>query len=190
MTLPELTAATTIAALTLGVSVPALGTALRSWKLDGAARDLALEMQRTRMEAVARGAYAGILFQRDASGGHWRLYLDGGTRGIRSADIASGVDTPLGLTGELAARYPGVRLGIEAPPPIPRVPPATGTLTSGDDPIAFSGSDIFSAAPTGETSGGTIYLTDGRDMRAVVVFGPTGRIRVWRYDGEARRWAQ
>jgi hypothetical protein len=142
------------------------------------------------MEAVARGAYAGILFRRDASGGHWRLYLDGGDRGIRSAEISSGADTPLGPASEMAARYPGVRLGIEAPAPIPRIPPSAGILTSGDDPIAFSGSDIFSASPTGETSGGTLYLTDGQDMRAVVAFGPTGRIRIWRYDGEARRWAQ
>ncbi len=190
MTLPELAAAITIAALGLGVSVPALGTALRSWKLDGAARGLALEMQRTRMEAVARGVYAGILFQRDASGGRWRLYQDGGGRGIRSAEIASGIDSPLGPTAELAASYPGIRLGIDAPPPIPRIPPSTGTLMPGGDPIAFSGSDIFSASPTGETSGGTLYLTDGRDMRAVVAFGPTGRIRIWKYDGEARRWAQ
>lgn len=188
MTLPEMLAALTIAALGAGVAVPGVGGMLRSWKLAGAARDLSVEMHRARMEAVSRAAYVGIRFERNPAGGAWRLYLDGGSRGIHSAEIASGVDAPLTGIFDLASRYPGVRIGIASGGPIPRIPPAAGTLSPTDDPIALGGSDIYSSAPSGETSTGTLYLTDGTDMRAVVAYGPTGRLRVWRYEGRTGAW--
>ncbi len=185
MTLPDLIAASTIAVLAVGVSAPALGSALRDRRLDAAARHAAFQMLRARAEAVSRGAYVGIRFERR---GAWRLYLDGGARGILSSEIASGVDAPLGPSIELAADHPGIRFGIGGAAPVPRVPPAAGTLAPGADPIAFGGSDIFSASPTGETSGGSLYLTDGTDMRAIVVYGATGRQRLWSYDAATRRW--
>ena len=190
MTAPELLAALTLVSLSCSVTLPALSASMRFWKLDAAARDVLMQMHRTRMEAVTRGIYVGILFKRETSGDTWRMYLDSGTQGIRSAEIAAGTDAPLGMTQPLTGRYTGLRFGIPlaAPPGVPRIPPAGGMLTAGDDPIAFGGSDIFSASPTGETSAGTVYITDGRDMRAVVAYGPTGRLRVWRYDGDDRRW--
>ena len=190
MTIPELAAALTIAALAAGTTVPAISSALRSWKLTAAARDLSVELGRARMEAVGRSEYVGIRFERSTAGDRWRLYRDGGTRGIRSAEIDAGVDEPLSRPYDLAARHPGIRLGIAGPGALPRIPPSAGTLSASDDPIAFGGSDIFSASPTGETSAGTLYLTDGRDMRAIVVYGPTGRLRIWRFDGDSRQWRQ
>jgi len=189
MTFPETMATLTIAALGMGVTVPSVGGMLRSWKLNGAARDMAVEMHRARMEAVDHSVYVGILYESAPAGDRWRLYLDGGTRGIHAAEIAAGIDTPLGESFDLAARYPGVRFGI-GNATVPRIPPATGSLAPGDDPIAFGSTDIFSAAPTGETSSGAIYLTDGRDLRGVVVFGATGRVRVWSYDAARGGWRQ
>ncbi|HEY3175006.1 MAG TPA: GspH/FimT family protein [Candidatus Polarisedimenticolia bacterium] len=180
-------AALTIAALGMGVAVPSISTMLSSWKLTCAARDLATELQRTRMEALARGANVGIQFENTLRGDRWRLYLDGGSRGIHAAEIAAGIDTPLSMTFDLSSRYPGVRFGV-ARAGAPRIPPATGSLAPTDDPIALGGSDIFSASPTGESSSGTLYLTDGGSMRAVTVFGATGRIRIWRYDGRSGQW--
>ena len=190
MTLPETLAALTIAAMGMGVAVPSVGTMLKSWKLTCAARDMAVEMHRARMEAVGQSAYVGILYQRAASGDCWRLYRDGGSPGIHAAEIAAGVDTPLGESFDLAARYPGVRFGIGGTGAVQRIPPSTGTLSPGDDPIAMGNSDIFSAAPTGETSSGTIYLTDGGNMRGVVVYGATGRVRIWSFDESSGRWRQ
>jgi len=190
MTFPDLAAALTIAILAAGTTVPAISSALRSWKLTAAARDLSVEIGRARMEAVGRAQYVGIRFERSSSGDRWRLYRDGGARGIHSSEIAAGVDQPLSRAYDLAARHPGVRIGISGPGAVPRIPPSGGTLTATDDPIAFGSSDIFSAAPTGETSSGTLYLTDGRDMRAIVVYGPTGRQRIWRYDSDSRQWNQ
>ena len=190
MTLPEALAALTIMALGTGVAVPSMSTMLKSWKLTAAARDMAVEMQRARAEAIEKGDYVGILYERNAPGDRWRLYQDGGTRGIHAAEIASGIDTPLGATFDLAARYPGVRFGIADGGPVPRIPPASGTMISSDHPIAFGSSDIYSASPTGETSSGSLDITDGGDMRAVVVFGATGRIRVWSFERSTGRWRQ
>lgn len=186
MSITEMLAALTIAALGLGVSVPSVSTMLRTRKLSMASRDLALELQRARMEAVANGSYVGIRFERSGRD-CWRHYRDGGARGIHAAEIASGDDPPIGPVFDLASRYPGVRLGI-ARAGAPRIPPSGGLLSPTDDPVAFSGSDIFSASPTGESSTGALYLTDGADMRGVVVYGPTGRIRIWRYEGSTGQW--
>ena len=187
MSVTEMLAALTIAALGIGVSGPSMSTMFKSWKLTCAARDLATELQRTRMEAVARGASAGIQFETSPGGDRWRLYLDGGSRGIHAAEIATGIDTPASPFFDLASRYPGVRFGI-ARSGAPRIPPASGSLAPGDDPIALGGTDIFSSSPTGESSSGTLYLTDGGAMRAVMVFGATGRIRIWSYDGRTGQW--
>ena len=187
MSVPEILATLTVAARALGVTVPVLSDSYRTWKLTAAARDVAAQMHRVRMEALANGLNVGLQFKKAPDGGGWQAYLDGGTRGIRASEIASGIDTPLGENIPLVSTYPGVRIGIP-PGAVPRIPPRRGVLSPGDDPIAFGNSDIFSASPTGGTSGGTLYLTDGEDLRGVVVYGPTGRIRIWRYDADRRLW--
>ena len=149
-----------------------------------------MQLQRCRMEAIARGRRVGILFERTPAGGRWRMHADGGTLGILSAEIAAGIDPPIEDPVFLSADNPGIAIGLPDSGPVSRIPPSTGTLSAGDDPIAFGRSDIFSASPTGSTSGGTLYLTDGRGLRGVVVYGPTGRIRVWNYDVETGRWRQ
>ena len=187
MSLTEALAALTIAALGIGAAVPSASGMIRSWKLTCAARDLAMEVQRARMDAVAKGAHVGILFEPAAGPGRWRRYLDGGARGIQSSEIAAGIDRPMGGFFELASRYPGVRFGISRAG-APRIPPGSGMLSPADDPIAFGGTDIVSCSPTGESSSGTLYLTDGESMRAVTLFGATGRIRIWSYDGRSGQW--
>ena len=186
MTITEMLASLTLVALGAGAAIPSVTTMLHAAKLNGAARDLVVLMHRARMEAVSRGCHVGLLFETTPTGGRWRLYRDGGSPGIHTAEIASGIDEPIGSPFELSARYPGVRLGITGP--APRIPPSSGTLSSSDDPIAFGVSDIYSASPTGETTSGTVYLTDGRDMRAVTAYGATGRLRVRRYDASNGTW--
>ncbi len=188
MSAPEVLAALSLVALSLGATLPALSDSYRSWKLTAAARDVASEMHRVRMEAIAQGLHAGLLFERSPGGSRWRPYGDGGRPGIYASEIASGTDLPAGPAIEIASRHPGVRFGIAGSGTVPRIPPDAGVLAPGSDPIAFGNSDIYSASPTGGTSGGTLYLTDGANMRAVVAYGPTGRIRVWRYDAARGFW--
>jgi hypothetical protein len=58
-----------------------------------------------------------------------------------------------------------------------------------DDPIRFGRGDLVAFSPLGSSSSGTIYLTDGRsELWAVVLYGATARVRVWRFDRTAGRW--
>jgi hypothetical protein len=46
-----------------------------------------------------------------------------------------------------------------------------------------------SFGPSGSATSGTLYVTDGnRGLYAVVLFGPSSRLRVWRFIPEERRW--
>jgi Tfp pilus assembly protein FimT len=190
MSLPEIMASIGLASLALAMAGPVAADTSRRWRLDGAARALAMEIHRARMEALSRGRSTGIHFSRSAGGGRWRFHVDGsGDGSITRAAIAAGRDQPLGPEVDMAARHSGVRIGIPAGPVVPRIPPAGGFLSASDDPVAFGGSDIFSASPTGEGSSGTLYLTDGHALRAVVVSGAAGRVRIWRWDRH-RGWSR
>ena len=55
--------------------------------------------------------------------------------------------------------------------------------------MRFGRSDLISFGPLGTASGGTLYLTDSRHrLYAVVLYGRTARVRVWRYDTREGRW--
>jgi hypothetical protein len=72
---------------------------------------------------------------------------------------------------------------------IRKIPPAEGYIEDTEDPIKFGKSDIASFSPVGDSSSGTVYISDGRDrMMAVVLFGPTVRVRVWEYVHEENKW--
>jgi hypothetical protein len=57
--------------------------------------------------------------------------------------------------------------------------------------VRFGRSTIVSFGPTGSASSGTVYVTDGlQGLYAVVLFGPTARLRVWRFDPVEGRWTR
>jgi len=177
--------------LMAALALPALAPLLARRSLDAAAAVLAGELARARHEAVAKNRYVGLLLGRAPGGGTFATYEDGGRKGIHAAEIASGADRLLRGPQTLESRFPGVRFGIPGPASIPRVPPSRGRLTPGSDPIQFGPSDIVSFSPIGEASSGALYLTDRREsLRAVVLYGRTGRIRVWRWVPETQMWRQ
>lgn len=169
-------------ALFLAISLPALGGLLCRRALDAAAARLAGAMAKTRQEAIARGRYAGLVFSRARSGDWYAIHIDGGRRGIRTSEVASGVDARIHGPIPVGISQDGVKLGIPLQPAIRCVPPSTGILPPGGDPIRLGSSDILSFSPIGESTSGSVYLTDGRGgLRAVVVYGRSGRIRVWEW---------
>lgn len=131
---------------------------------------------RARAQAIARGRLVGVKFRRNGPRHEWALYVDGNGNGVRNAEIASGVDRPLGVF------YPwdrnDVLPGIIRGTPVPDPGNPRGTLDRPDDPIRFNASDICSFSPVGESTPGSVYLWDGRDRMAVVrVFGRSAKIR-------------
>ena len=180
-----------LAALVMAAALPALGSLLGRRSLDAAAAALAGEIARARQEAITRGRHVGLAFEATPGGGRFAVYIDGGKPGIRGVEIASGLDRLVRGPIDLTASFEGVRLGIPGPGSVPRVPPARGVLQPGDDPVQFGNTDIVSFSPQGESTSGAVYLTDRRGgLRAVVVYGRTGRIRVWTFVPEVHRWRQ
>jgi hypothetical protein len=170
-----------IAAAGIAVAAPAAATLRTAGRGAAAARDLALELQAARWKAVTLSRAHGLLFERDAAGWHWRLARDGNGNGMRTAEIRSGVDPTVRRERRLGDRVAQVRLGLPDGVAVPRIPPGTGLLDP-QDPVQFGVSDLVAFGQVGGTSSGTIYLTDGAGAWGVVLFGPSCRVRVWRWD--------
>ena len=152
-----------------------------------AAAELAATFFRARAYALVRGVTVGIKFRRDGGQYEWALYRDGNGNGIRSAEIASGVDRSLGLS--IVWPRSDVRPGILTGGSVPD-PSAPGKkLDRPDDPIRFNNSDICSFSPAGESTPGSIYLWDGRDRMAVLrVFGRSAKVRTLYYFRGEKSW--
>ena len=169
-------------------SAPALLAALSRGRVAAAARDLQQELARLRSNAIA--SHRSVAMRLTWSQGRYvyAFYADGDGDGVRSDDIASGRDPVLAPARDLASRYEGVDFGL-LDLAIPEVPPGGAPLAPGADPVRFGRSDIITFSPGGTSSSGTLYVSDGRDtVVAVVLYGGTGRIRIWSYRRERARW--
>jgi hypothetical protein len=114
---------------------------------------------------------------------------DGNGNGLRTAEIRRGVDPTISGPHHLQDRVEDVRLGFPPGGPFPRIPPRAGNIVDTDDPVQFGRSDIVAFSPLGRSSSGTLYITDGRrGLFGIVLFGPSTRVRVWRYDTVGGKW--
>ncbi len=159
-------------------------------RLAAGTRRVAATLRAARGEAIARGRAVGVVFAARPTGGYdVELHEDTDGDGIQSADIAAGVDRRLGVPWRLGDLAPGVEFSFLPRPSIRKIPPQTGLIANLTDPIQVGPSDIVSFTPLGRCSSGTIYLSDGgSQMGAVVLYGPTGRSRLWRYVDVQDRW--
>jgi type II secretory pathway pseudopilin PulG len=159
-----------------------LGDAARAL---GAARALAGPIQRERLEAARTGRVCGFHFDADGSGIGFTRVTDGNGNGLRSAEIADGVDPVRGPRQRLSDTFAGVRLAI-----VDTLPSIDGgpDLVAGADPIRL-GSSILALSPAGSATSGTVYLAsaDGRQF-AVRVLGATGRVRIYEFHRATERW--
>ena len=188
-TLAELLVVVALAGILLAAAVPALASLRAGARGGAAARVLAGEFRDLRFRSVARRRYHALAFERDARGWAWRVVRDGNGNGVRTVEIRAGTDPVLSGPHRLEDRVERVRPGFPDDGPFPAVPPARGWIDRLDDPVRFGRSDLVSFSPLGRSSSGTVYLTDGiRGLWAVVLYGPTTRVRVWRYDRGSRRW--
>ena len=186
----ELLIVLAVLTITATISIPRLMDWTRGLRVELAANELVGVLRRSRSYAVRHGTKVGVKFwpaagKRVAFG----LYRDGDGDGVRSRDIDSGVDPPVGLVQQLAHMGAHVRFGFP-PGPAPRDPGDPGRrMDRLDDPIRFNRSDIASFNHLGGSTPGSLYLTDGRSYLSVVrLFGRTGKVRVLRYDSISETW--
>jgi prepilin-type N-terminal cleavage/methylation domain-containing protein len=188
-TLAELLAVLAIVAMAVAVALPAAAMLRDGGRAAAGARAMAAILAGQRWKSVAAHRVRGLQFRKIGNAWTWREVQDGNGNGLRSAEITRGIDPVLTADAALEREVPDVRLGFPPGGTDPEAPPGTGTLADGDDPVRFGVSTLVSFSPLGAASSGTLYVTDGRNaLFAIVLFGPTSRLRVWRYRPLERRW--
>lgn len=190
VTLAETLVALAILAAAALVVVPAGADLLSSARAEAGAREMAVTFQALRFRSVALRKYRGLLFER--RGPEWVYFEveDGNGNGLRTAEVRSGTDRTVSGPHRLGERVERASPGFPPGGPYPEVPPGRAPMDESSDPVRFGSSDLISFSPAGSASSGTLYVTDRRNgLAAVVLYGPTARVRVWRFDSGSRRWS-
>ena len=171
---------TTLAA----ISVPTMSGAVDAARLRGAAFHLSARLALVRMQAVRRYANVALRFQQTNGQYRYQTFADGDGDGVKSADISSGRDVPLGVDEGIGDNYPGVTFGF-----LPGCPLVNGG-TPASNPIRIGNTTLLSFSPAGTATSGTLYLR-GRGHRAyaLVVLGATGRTTLLSCDAANGNWS-
>ena len=188
--LAETVVAVAIVALLAAVAVPELAQVRSRARVEAGAREVASLFHKCRSQAVSRSRSVALKFERQGNSYLYAVYEDTNGDGIKISDIASGADGLVAGPSHIDDSAQGVEFSILQRPPIHKIPPQSGSITNMSDPIQFGSLDLVSFTPLGSATSGTAYLSDGDHMQAVVLYGPTGRTRVWRYVNEQNRWVQ
>jgi len=181
LTLVELMVVMSVATILTGIAVPAMLAGLEASRGAGAARYLAGRMYEARFEAVKRSTFVALRFQPAGDDYTFARIRDGSGNGIRTSDIAQGIDKPVGDPTQLAHLFSGVVFALDA-----AVGPIDGA--GGSDPIRLGASDILSFNPNGSSTSGTLYLRSGQRYFAVRILGTTGRTRLFQFNAASRKW--
>jgi len=182
-TLIELLLALALTTVLVGITLPVAGDAIDELRTGAAARYLAGRIAASRMDAINRSRAVALRFQASTPDYQFAPYVDGNGNGVRSADIRTGVDPPVGTPRQLGADFTGVHFGLEI-----GVPDVDGVRNATTDGVRIGTARILTVSPDGTATSGTLYLQGRRAQYAVRVLGATGRTRVLKYDPGARTW--
>ncbi|MEO8071380.1 MAG: hypothetical protein ABI652_08255 [Acidobacteriota bacterium] len=173
-------------AATLGaVAIPETLSAVDEARATGAARYVAAQLQRTRMEAITRNAATAMKVTSAGSDYTLTAYVDGNRNGVLSREIQSGVDRAVAAVERLGDRFPGVTFGT-----LPGLPPVdTSSTAPGSDPVRLGSSDLAVFSPIGTATSGSLYILGRRNIQLVVrIYGETGKTRALRFNARTRQW--
>ena len=172
-----------LAATILSMAIPSSQDAVDTIRTAAAARYLATRLAEARISAIMRSTCIGLRFEVDGTDYRYLPYGDANGNGVRSADIAAGIDKPIGSREKLGDKFPGVALGL-----MNGYPDADGVGGTGADGVRIGTARIETMSPDGTATAGTLYLHGRRSQFAVRILGTTGRVRVLEYRAEARAW--
>ena len=180
----EALVAAAVAVILGAVSVPALMGQRDSLHAAAAAKHMAALVHATRAESLKRGVHVALVFQSSGQDFRFAMFADGNYDGIRSADMAAGIDRQVSAWARIGDQFPRAAFGI-----VPgAADPDSGSALTGS-PLKLGGSSMLSFGPAGGATSGTVYLRgpDGPQY-AVRLLGSTGRARLLRFDPRGRRW--
>jgi prepilin-type N-terminal cleavage/methylation domain-containing protein len=181
----ELVASIGIILVMAATALPAFRARFADAHIVGAGQQFKGHFRLAWSTAVRLNVYAGIRFEREPDGRvFYSVYKDGNDNGVRSRDIAAGVDERIAGPFPLSGGAPGVRVGIN--PGVPNIAPESGLLSG--DPVRFGSSDILSFSPMGTATPGTFYLAGDSAQAAVRVNGGSARVRLMLWRGG--RWRE
>jgi prepilin-type N-terminal cleavage/methylation domain-containing protein len=167
-----------------GVAIPLAHSSVDRSRAAGAAGYVAGRMAWARLEAVRRSANVALRFVSQPDGYWVRTYVDGNRNGVRTADIALGIDLPLTAAERLDTHFSGVEFGIQ--PGVTGIDPGPFNAS---DPIQIGASTLLSFSPTGSSTSGTLFIRSLRGNQfAVRVLGATGRTRIFEFNFGAQTW--
>jgi hypothetical protein len=172
-------------AVVLGAfSVPVLVGHRDSLHAAGAARHVAALVHAARAESLKRGVYVALVFQLSAPDLRFAMFADGNHDGVRSADMAAGIDRQVSAWVRIGDQFPRAAFGIA---PGVTDPESGSTLTG--SPLKLGGSSVLSFGPDGRSTSGTVYVRGpAAQQYAVRLLGSTGRCRLMRFDFRERKW--
>jgi hypothetical protein len=180
----ELLLTLAVAATVTAIALPFTAAALDDVRTGMAARYLAARIGDARLHAVSRSARVALRF--DPSDGDYGFaeYRDGNADGVRTADIAAGVDAEVSPRRFLRDSFSGVMFGLRA-----GVPDVDGARMANDtDGVRLGTARILTLGPDGTATSGTLYLHGRASQYAVRILGATGRTRVLRFDPGGQQW--
>ena len=183
-TLLELLFMVAIAGTLAAIAVSHSLRALDDFHTRSAARHLAQRIASARIDAVRRATAHGFRFAPAASDYTMTLVADGNRNGVRTSELASGIDRVLSEPERIDHHFPGVSFGLHE-----GIPDADGYPAGSLDGVRIGASRLLVVNVDGTSSSGTLYLRGaGRSQYAVRVLGVTGRVRVLRFDQARNRW--
>lgn len=189
LTLTELVLSVALVGLLTTALIPAVANVRSAALAAAGARQMVVTLHALRWKSVSLGRSHGLFFDQQPGGWIWYVVRDGNGNGLRTAEVLDGRDPTLSGPHRLEDSIPGVTLGFPTDRPIPRVPPAEGPIDHLEDPVHFGNTDLVGFGPLGTASSGTIYVSDQlHRLYAIVLFGKTARITVWRYHARNGQW--
>jgi prepilin-type N-terminal cleavage/methylation domain-containing protein len=184
--LTELLTALAIIGLFASLSVPAFLSYQRQSAVRAATAEIRTMFHLARSRAIARQRNAGLRFT--TSGVQWQYTIcdDGNGDGIRNDDLSKGIDRCIDVPRPVLRESRFATIGV---PGDTIKDPDGDALLPTSVPVQFGNSRICSFSPLGESTSGTIYLTNRNgDVYAVRVYGATAKIRMLRYDRGSAKW--
>jgi type II secretory pathway pseudopilin PulG len=186
-TLIELLLLMTVALVLASLAIGSLEGLRSDARALGAARYLASRLAATRLQAIAQGRTLGLHFRGDPPDITFQAVADGNGNGLRTPDVALGIDAATEPETTIGRHFEGVAFEVAHTMPPPGEDETA--IEAGGDPIRIGTTSFLSFGPDGTATSGTLYLaTRERRQLAVRIFGPTGRIRVLEYLPAAGTW--
>ncbi|MBW3563864.1 MAG: prepilin-type N-terminal cleavage/methylation domain-containing protein [Acidobacteria bacterium] len=166
-------------------AVPALSSINKRRAVRVASQELRGVFHEARSRAISKARHVGLRFIETGDQWSYEIYEDGDWDGLSNADIKKGIDKKVSGPRRLLEHTDDVRIAL----PTFTLSDPEGKVIPEGKAVRFGKSLLCSFSPRGSSSSGSIFLTDGDELVAMVrVYGPTAKIRSMIYHPRQGIW--